>query len=91
MIDGIGKSGTGRIDLQRAAAGQGPAGSAPVKGAAEGGRSGGVGGVVAELVSMGPPVDGGKVLAIQEAIALGRYRVDPEAIADRMIAADLGR
>ena len=91
MIDGIGKSGTGRIELQRAGGSQGAAAAISAAGASAGERSGGVGGVVAELVSQGPPVDSAKVLAMQEAIALGRYSVDPDAIADRMIAADLNR
>ncbi|HEY0115043.1 MAG TPA: flagellar biosynthesis anti-sigma factor FlgM [Allosphingosinicella sp.] len=91
MIDGIGKSGAGRIEPQRAGAGQGAAPSAPVGAAATGARSAAPGGVVAELVASGPPIDGDKVSAIRQAIAQGRYAVDPDAIADRMIAADLGR
>jgi negative regulator of flagellin synthesis FlgM len=87
MIDGIGKSGAGRIDLQRVGAQQ-PAAGAPVKGGAP---SPAAGGTVADLVNAGPPVDGGKVSEIRQAIAEGRYAIDPERIAEAMIASDLGR
>ncbi len=90
MINGIGKSGAERIELQRAGAGKGSAAAAPTSIAAPNGRSGAVGSVVADLVGMGAPVDSDKVSEIRQAIAEGRYKVDPEAIAERMIAADLG-
>lgn len=86
MIDGIGRNGTGRIDLRGAGAKQSASAAAPVSSAAAGGRSGGVGGVVSELLSMGAPVDSDKVASIRQAIADGRYSVDPDAIAERMIA-----
>lgn len=85
MIDGIGKSSTGRIDLRGAGARQ-DAAVAPVGETAASTRSGGVGGAMSELLSMGAPVDTDKVSAIREAIAQGRYSVDPDAIAERMIA-----
>lgn len=91
MIDGIGKGVAGRIELSRSNAGQGAAAAAPAGTAGASGRSGGPGGVVADLVALGPPVDGDKVSALREAIAQGRYRADPEAIAERMIADDLSR
>ncbi len=89
MINGIGKSGAERIELHRAGAGQGPAAAAPSGIASPDERASGVGNVVADLVGMGAPVDGDKVSAIRQAIAEGRYAVNPEAIAERMIAADL--
>lgn len=87
MIDGVGKTGLGRIELGRVA----PDGSAPVAkaGNATTGSGKAVGGAVAELVAGGPPVDADKVAAIRTAIAEGRYPVDPEKIAERMIALDL--
>lgn len=91
MIDGIGKGGAGRIEPQRTGAGQSAVASAPAGGAAAGTRRTAAGGVVAELVSSGAPVDGDKVSAIRQAIAEGRYRVDPEGIAEQMIRVDLGR
>lgn len=90
MINGIGKSGAERIGLQRADTGQGPAAVAPSSIASPGARPGGVGSVVADLVGLGAPVDTDKVSTIRQAIAEGRYSVDPEAIAERMIKADLG-
>lgn len=89
MIDGIGKSGTGRIEPSRTGATQSAPSAVAAVGTSGGPRSGGIGSVVSELVGMGPPVDGDKVSAIRQAIAEGRYAVDPDAIADRMIAADL--
>lgn len=91
MIDGIGKSGAGRIEPARSPAGQAGAAAAPAGSPGASGRSNGVGGAVADLMALGPPVETDKVSALREAIAQGRYRVDPEAIAERMIAADLGR
>jgi negative regulator of flagellin synthesis FlgM len=85
MIDGVGKSGPGRIDLPRGA-GQ----SAPVDrlaGSAE--RRGAVASAVFGLAAEGPPVDDAKVARIRAAIAEGRYPVDAERIAERMIALDL--
>lgn len=87
MIDGVGKSGPGRIDAARGA-GQG----APVGGVAEasaGGRQGAVASAVFDLVAEGPPVDAAKVAQIRTAIAEGRYPVDADRIAERMIALDL--
>lgn len=43
----------------------------------------------AEMVAAGPPVNADKVAAIRAAIADGNYPVDPEKIAERMIALDL--
>ncbi len=91
MIDGIGKSGTGRIELSRASAGQSANSAAPVGSATGSAKSQGLGGAVADLVALGPPVDSDKVSALRQAIGDGSYRADPEAIADRMISADLGR
>jgi negative regulator of flagellin synthesis FlgM len=90
MIDGIGKGGAGRIDAHRASA-PGVAVSPPIASAAAGASSSAAGNVVAALVSAGPPVDSEKVSAIRSAIADGSYRVDPDAVAEHMIRADLGR
>lgn len=46
---------------------------------------------VADLVASGPPVDAAKVAEIRAAIAAGAYRLDVQAIAERMIALDLPR
>jgi negative regulator of flagellin synthesis FlgM len=86
MIDGIGKSGPTRIDLNRSTVGASSqaarVGETPARGEA-------VGAAVADLVSAGPPVDSAKVAAIRAAILEGRYPVDPVKIAERMIDIDL--
>jgi negative regulator of flagellin synthesis FlgM len=86
MIDGVGKSGPGRIDVSRGAGQSAPVGRLP--GTAEG-RQGAVASAVFGLVAEGPPVDAAKVARIRAAIAEGRYPVDAERIAERMIALDL--
>lgn len=45
--------------------------------------------IVAEILAPGAPIDVDRVSALRQAIAEGRYAIDPQAIADRMIAADL--
>jgi negative regulator of flagellin synthesis FlgM len=86
MIDGVGKSGPGPIDLSRAEKGAAPA---PVANAGIRSGEGPVESAVFGLVSGGAPVDGIKVAAIRTAIAQGRYPVDADRIAERMIALDL--
>ena len=88
MIDGVGKSGPGPIDLGRAEKGQG---AARVAAAGLRAGEGPVESAVFGLVSGGAPVDGARVAAIRSAIAEGRYPVDAERIAARMIALDLPR
>ncbi|MFN3944662.1 MAG: flagellar biosynthesis anti-sigma factor FlgM [Allosphingosinicella sp.] len=89
MIDGVGKSAaTGRVEISRASVER----NAPVArtgDAVEGGKARGPSSAVADLVSSGPPVDAAKVAAIKAAIASGNYPVDPDKIAERMIALDL--
>jgi negative regulator of flagellin synthesis FlgM len=43
----------------------------------------------AELAAQGAPVDAGKVAMLRAAIANGSYKIDAQAIADRMIALDM--
>jgi negative regulator of flagellin synthesis FlgM len=88
MIDGVGKSGAGPIDLGRAEKGAAPA---PVANAGVRAGGGPVESAVFGLVSGGAPVDAFKVAAIRTAIAEGRYPVDADRIAERMIALDLPR
>ncbi len=88
MIDGVGKGATGRVDLARQEKG------APVGAARADGRrapDGVVKSEVLELVSGGAPVDTSKVEAVRAAIRDGRYPVDPERIAARMLDFDLPR
>jgi negative regulator of flagellin synthesis FlgM len=86
MIEGVGKSGPGRIDMTRA---DQSAPAAKVDGAAVRNDRGGVESEIFGLVAGGPPVDSAKVADIRAAIAEGRYAVDPDAIAARMMALDL--
>jgi len=86
MIDGVGKSGPGPIDLGRADKSKA---TAPVSRAGIRNGEGPVESAVFGLVSGGAPVDAAKVATIRAAIAQGRYPVDPDKIAERMIALDL--
>ncbi len=87
MIDGIGK-GPSRLELVRGSTARGV--SAGRVGDASAGASGAAAASpVAEMASAGAPVDAGKVAAIRAAIAEGRYPVDPQRIADSMLALDL--
>ena len=88
MIDGVGKKLAGHIDPMRSAetARVAAAGNAHAQGQPKAVESS-----VADLVAAGPPVDSEKVAMIRAAIAEGRYPVDAERIAERMIALDLDR
>lgn len=44
---------------------------------------------VTQMVAEGPPVAVDRVAALKAAIANGSYKIDADAIADRMIAQDL--
>ena len=86
MIDGVGKGIPLRLPNVggEPAARVAPAAVAPGKTVAAGGAQ-----VVREL-SAQPPVDTAKVEALRSAIAAGTYKVDPDAIAARMIALEQG-
>ena len=87
MIDGVGKGGPNPLDLGRAEKGNA---ASPVAGA--GARSEGrIESAVLDLVAGGPPVDTARVATIRSAIAEGRYPIDADRIAERMIALDLPR
>jgi len=88
MIDGIGKLGQGRLGGVRGSV-EGSAPAAAANDVVARGRSGAIESSVFGLVSSGPPVDSAKVAAIRAAIAEGRYPVDPEKIAERMLELDL--
>lgn len=88
MIDGVGKGGTGRIDLSRQEKG---ATVSPLRSDGSRAPEGGVKSAVLELVSGGPPVDASRVEAVRAAIRDGRYPVNPGRIAQRMLDLDLPR
>jgi negative regulator of flagellin synthesis FlgM len=88
MINGIGKAGAGRLELVRGSAER----SASVGKSSEPLSQPNVSrasSAVAEMASAGAPVDAAKIAAIRTAIAEGRYPVDPEKIAARMMELDL--
>ena len=88
MIDGVGKGGAGRIDIAR----QDKSGAVSTP-RSHGPRApeGAVKSAVLELVSGGAPVDKSKVDAVRAAIQDGRYPIDPDRIAKRMLDFDLPR
>jgi len=88
MIDGVGKSGPNPLDLGRAEKGNA---ASPVAGAPARNGEGRIESAVLDLVAGGPPVDTARVASIRSAIAEGRYPVDADRIAERMIALDLPR
>ncbi len=45
---------------------------------------------IARMAAEGAPIDFDRVLAIKDAIAGGKYPVDPDKIAESMISLDLG-
>jgi len=88
MISGIGATGIARaIDLR----GDGIARNEPVAKVAAAGteEASAPASPAATLAAMGAPIDADKVAAIKARIADGSYHVDPQAIAQRMIALDL--
>ena len=88
MIDGIGKSGAGRLGLVRGSVERpGAAGQAAPVGASQ--SLSGPSSPAGEMAAAGAPVDAEKVAAIRAAIAEGRYPVDPDKIARSMIELDL--
>ena len=88
MIDGDGKGGTGRIDLARQEKG---AAVGPLKNDGSRAPEGAVRSAVLDLVSGGAPVDSARVEAIRNAIQSGRYPIEPDRIAQRMLDLDLPR
>ena len=88
MIDGIGRSGAGRLEPMRGGVERG---EAPAR-AGDSATQRDVSAASAPLASLAagaPPVDSDKVAAIRAAIAEGRYPVDPDRIAAAMLALDL--
>jgi negative regulator of flagellin synthesis FlgM len=91
MINGIGSTGKGRVETSRtdpalrgtAAAAASPLASEAAQKAEKPSNP------AADLASLGAPVDAKKVAEIRAAIAEGRYPVNPDVIAEKMIALDL--
>ena len=89
MINGIGPTGSGRVDAPRADTVQRGAPAAKVVAIRSDSAEGTTLNPAAELAASGPPIDAEKVAAVRAAIAEGRYPIDPKAIAEKMIELDL--
>ena len=90
MINGIGLSsgsalGIGTTATQR---GEGAAKVKPSTAALE--DKGAVSTTVSQITALGAPVDVDRVTALRNAIKGGSYRLDPQAVASKMIANDMG-
>lgn len=86
MVESV--SGRGRVDAARAATAQRIATLAKPQGAKPAASASATNAAFL-MTQDGPPVDAAKVAAIRTAIAEGRYPVDPQAIAQKMIDLDL--
>ena len=94
MINGIGSGSKGRIGLVRAETAPRGSGVADAVGTVKSdtpAATARASNSAATLASLGAPIDAGKIAQIRTAIAEGRYPVDPQAIAEKMIALDLPR
>jgi negative regulator of flagellin synthesis FlgM len=87
MISGIGSTGPQRMTDMLRTAGVKPGAAAASASATE--EAAAPASPAAALAAEGAPIDTDKVTAIKAAIANGTYAIDPQAIADRMIALDL--
>jgi flagellar biosynthesis anti-sigma factor FlgM len=90
MINGIGVSsgstlGIGTTSTPR---GEGAAKVKPSNAALE--DKGAVSTTVTQITALGAPVDVDRITALRNAIKGGSYRIDPQAIAGKMISADMG-
>ncbi len=90
MINGIGLSTGSSLGIGAQTAtqrGEGAARIKPSTAALE--DRGAVTTTVSQLAAMGAPVDVDRVAALRSAIRSGSYRIDPQAIAGKMIGADM--
>ncbi len=90
MINGIGLStgsalGIGTTSTQRS---EGAAKVKPSNAALE--DKGAVSTTGSQMAALGAPVDVDRVTALRTAIKAGQYRIDPQAIAQKMISTDMG-
>lgn len=87
MIKGVGPGPTNRIEPVRTKAAE-QGGAAPTSVSAKPRET--VETALSQMLADGPPVDGDRVAELRAKIADGSYAIDPRAIADRMMALDLG-
>lgn len=88
MINGIGSPPTGQLSSTTRTSATKPVAAATAPSALP---EAGTGATIAAdmVVALGPPVDMQRIEAIRTAIAEGRYNVDPEAIASKMVDQDI--
>lgn len=92
MINGIGTSGKGRISLARTDSAPRGSAVADLAGSTKSDTPAAAGQAsrsAAALAGLGAPIDAARIAQIRTAIAEGRYPVNPQAIAEKMIALDL--
>jgi negative regulator of flagellin synthesis FlgM len=96
MIDGFGRNQPPRLQGPANAVSTGPAASAAGPVAAKAPAASRTSAAAAQLSGVArslaakAPVDAARVAELRAAMVAGKYRVDPEAIAARMIAFDRG-
>ena len=91
MINGIGLSNGGSLGIAAQTPTQRSEAAAKAKlptAALE--DSGQVSTTVSQISAMGAPVDSDRVASLRSMIRAGVYRPDPQAIAQKMIASDIG-
>ncbi|WP_165799678.1 flagellar biosynthesis anti-sigma factor FlgM [Sphingomonas oleivorans] len=89
MINGIGPSGPARVEPLRSDGIKRGEPTTPVSTARNGMAKAATSSPAADLAASGPPIDSDKIAAIRAAIANGSYRIDPQAIASKMVDLDL--
>ena len=88
MINGLNNRNMGRVELPAAPIERGAA-TSRAEGASSARASDAATTGASQMAAQGAPIDMDKVAAIKAAIAEGRYPVDPEKIAEKMIELDL--
>jgi negative regulator of flagellin synthesis FlgM len=89
MINGIGPTGSNRVDMVRTDTPRSTAASVAAPASKNAQAADVAANPVDSLVSQGAPIDMDKVARIKAAIAEGRYPVNPQLIAQKMIELDL--
>lgn len=89
MINGVGPTGGSRVTPPRTDAASRGAAAEPVSSVQPVAKPDTATNLLDAIVEMGPPVDAERIKAIRAVIAEGRYPIDPQAIAAKMIELDL--
>ncbi|MDB5738075.1 MAG: flagellar biosynthesis anti-sigma factor FlgM [Sphingomonas bacterium] len=89
MINGIGLSTGSTIGTTHQTGTQGAATVGRIGNTAAREDSAQVSNTITQMAAQGAPIDSGRIEALRAAIKSGSYRIDPQAIAGRMIDTDL--